>query len=374
MNLRAGRIVFGAVVALVLLLPAAAGAQTAIPGPCIDGDLPHGAKSRICVHVLDTWNGQLVVFAHGYIDVTRPKDFYHLDFGGVDLPLLVQSQGFAFATTTYRQNGLAILEGADDILNLVAAFTALRREPDRTFITGASDGALIATRLLEQSPEVFSAGLAACGPVGSFRGQVNYVGDFRVLFDYFFPGAIPGTVVDVPPDVAENWLTQYVPDILARLEANRPAALELMRTSGAAFDPANPDTIARTTLNVLWYNVFGGTDAEIKLGGNPYGNRLRWYSGSSNDLRLNLRVQRYSASLTALAVMTRYETTGRLTRPLITLHTQGDEVVPFWHEPLYLLKVLLTGHSGLLPLPIARYGHCNFTPNELLTAFALTVR
>ena len=35
--------------------------------------------------------------------------------------------------------------------------------------------------------------------------------------------------------------------------------------------------------------------------------------------------------------------------------------MPFWHEPLYLAKVLLTGHSGLLPLPVARYGHCSFT-------------
>ena len=40
-----------------------------------------------------------------------------------------------------------------------------------------------------------------------------------------------------------------------------------MRTAGAAFDPANLDTIAQTTLNVLYYNVFGGTDAEVKLGG-----------------------------------------------------------------------------------------------------------
>lgn len=373
MKFRAGRIVFGAVVALALLLPAAAGAQTAIPGPCIDGDLPHGAKSRICVPVAG-WNRQLVVFAHGYIDVSQPKDFYHLDFGGVNLPLLVQSQGFAFATTTYRQNGLAILEGADDILNLVVKFTTERGAPERTIVAGASDGGLVAALLLERSPDVFSSGLAACSPVGSFRGQVNYVGDFRVLFDYFFPGTIPGTVVDVPPDVAANWLTLYVPTIIQKLQANPAAALELMRTSGAAFDPANPATIANTTVNVLWYNVFGGTDAEIKLGGNPYGNRLRWYSGSSNDLRLNLRVQRYSASLTAALVMTQYETSGHLTRPLVTLHTRGDEVVPFLHEPIYLAKVLLTGHSGLLPLPIARYGHCNFTQNELLTAFALTVR
>ena len=111
----------------------------------------------------------------------------------------------------------------------------------------------------------------------------------------------------------------------------------------------------------------------MKLGGNPYGNRLQLYLGSSNDLRLNLRVQRFTASPTAVANMTKYETTGRLTRPLITLHTQADDVVPFLHEPLYLAKVFLTGHSGLLPLPVNRYGHCNFNTNELLTAFALTV-
>jgi pimeloyl-ACP methyl ester carboxylesterase len=375
MNLRFGRIVFGAVVALALLLPAAAGAQTPIPTPfdlCPEGDLPHGARWKICVPVTG-WNGQLVVYAHGYVDVYQEKDFHHVDFGGVNLPFLVQSHGFAFATTTYRQNGLAILEGADDILNLVAEFTNQRGAPLRTIVAGASEGGLVAALLLEQSPDVFSSGLAACSPVGSFRGQVNYVGDFRVLFDYFFPNTIPGTVVDVPPDVAPNW-PLYVSQIIQKLQANPGRALELMRTSGAAFDPANPATIAQTTLNLLRNNVFGGTNAEDQLGGNPYGNRLRWYSGSSNDLRLNLRVQRYSAHPTALAVMTQYETTGHLTRPLITLHTQGDELVPFWHEPLYLLKVVLTGHSGLLPLPVARYGHCNFTPNELLTAFALTVQ
>ena len=215
MKPRVAGIVSMAVLALALLVPAAAGAQTAIPGPCIDGNLPHGAKSKICVPVVG-WNGQLVVFAHGYVAAGQPIDFYHLTLGGVSLPLLVQSQGFAFATTTYRQNGLAILEGADDIRALVDAFTAQRGAPQRTFITGASEGGLVAALLLEQSPDVFSSGLAACGPVGSFRAQVNYVGDFRVLFDYFFPNVIPGTVVDVPPDVMANWTTLYVPAIVGR--------------------------------------------------------------------------------------------------------------------------------------------------------------
>ena len=191
MKPRVGRIVSGAVLSIALLLPAAAAAQTAIPGPCIDGNLPSGAKSRICVPVAG-WNGRLVVFAHGYIDATRPIDFYHLDFGGVSLPLLVQSQGFAFATTSYRQNGLAILEGADDIRELVTAFTTQRGVPQRTYIAGASEGGLVATLLLEQSPDVFSSGLAACGPVGSFRAQVNYVGDFRVPVRLLLPERHPG--------------------------------------------------------------------------------------------------------------------------------------------------------------------------------------
>ena len=47
-------------------------------------------------------------------------------------------------------------------------------------------------------------------------------------------------------------------------------------------------------INALWYNVFATNDAVSKLGGNPYGNRGRWYFGSSNDLRLNLLVRRFS--------------------------------------------------------------------------------
>ena len=59
--------------------------------------------------------------------------------------------------------------------------------------------------------------------------------------------------------------------------------------------------------------------------------------------------------------MKKYETTGNLTRRLVTLHTTADGLVPFVHEPIYLAKVFLTGHSGLVPLPVNRYGHCTST-------------
>jgi hypothetical protein len=54
------------------------------------------------------------------------------------------------------------------------------------------------------------------------------------------------------------------------------------------------------------------------------------------------------------------------------LHTLADPVVPYWHEPLYSWKVLLSGSLlRHISIPVPRYGHCNFTPQELLGTFAL---
>jgi hypothetical protein len=152
------------------------GDPTVIPGPCNPGMLPSGALSLICIPD-QGWNGQLVVFAHGYVAPDQPLGFHNLTLSdGTPLPAIVQSQGFAFGTTSYRQNGLAILEGADDVRQLVAAFSATYSTPLRTYVAGVSEGGLIATLLAEQSPNTFSSALAACGPIGSFRAQINYIG------------------------------------------------------------------------------------------------------------------------------------------------------------------------------------------------------
>ncbi len=199
----------------VLLLTLVAGRRAealAVPGPCEDGLLPSGALSRVCVPTFG-WNGQLVVFAHGYVAFNQPIGFYHLELpDGTNIPTLVQTLGFAFATTSYRQNGLAILEGVEDIRELIAAFKAAAPlDPRRTYVTGVSEGGIIAALLAERFPDMFTGALATCGPIGSFRGQVNYVGDFRVLFDYYFPGVIPGSPTSIPPEVIDTWNTVYQP-------------------------------------------------------------------------------------------------------------------------------------------------------------------
>jgi hypothetical protein len=354
--------------------PAHARPAGAAPGVCTDGVLPHGALSRICIPA-SGWNGDLVLWAHGYTAFNQPLGFQNLTLpDGTQLPDLVQSLGYAFATTSYRQNGLAILEGVDDIGELVAVFPSVaHRMPRRTYLTGASEGGIVATLAVERHPEQYSGGLAACGPIGGFRKQIDYWGDFRVLFNYFFPGVVPGDPTGVPDYVIINWETTYVPAIKSALVANPGKLDQLLNTSKAPFDLLNPATKVATVLDLMWYAVFATNDGIQKLGGEPYSNIGRWYWGASNDLLLNLRVQRISAAPAALTAMQAYETSGALSRPLVTLHTTGDDVIPFWHEPLYAGKAHPAGAGSLTPIPIFRYGHCNFTSTEVLAAFGLLV-
>lgn len=362
-----------------LVVAAPAGAAKAptlpVPGACVEGTLPHGALSLICVPAAG-WNGDLLVYGHGYTAFNEPLDFQNLELpDGTYLPDLIQSLGYAFATTSYRRNGLAILEGVEDVRELIAAFPGVAGRPARhTYMAGPSEGGIITTLLIERSPELFTGGLSLCGPVGDFRRQIDYWGDFRVLFDYFFPGALPPSPIAIPDEVIANWDSVYEPAIDALVTASPDAARQLISTGNAAVDPADPDTVNQTALHLLWYNVFATNDGKQQLGGNPFDNTSRVYSGSDDDATLNQSVQRFAAEPTALANILPYNTSGRVRIPMVMMHTTGDEVVPFWHQVLYRQKLRSGGSLAyVIQIPINRYGHCNFTSTEILAAFAVLV-
>ncbi|HEV8702957.1 MAG TPA: hypothetical protein VGV60_16930 [Candidatus Polarisedimenticolia bacterium] len=356
--------------ALAMLGPATAAVSTCDP----DGTQASGAIYRICMP--QTWNGDLVIYAHGYVGFNEPvgipEDQLQLP-DGTSVPELVNSIGFAFATTSYATNGLAVVQGIDDVVDLVSLFATAHGRARRVFLVGPSEGGLVTALAVERRPDVFAGGLSACGPIGDFRGQLNYDGDFRVVFDYFFPGVLPGSAVDVPAPVIDDFFAVYEPAIRAAVVANPDAARQLLAVTRASVDPADPATVEETILGLAWYVVFGTNDVRAKLGGQPFGNMFRTYRGSDDDAALNRGVARFLPEFSALgAIQTGYQTSGRLSRPLVTLHTTGDPIIPYWHQPLYTLKTLLTGSFGRhVNIPIARYGHCRFTAPEILVGFAV---
>jgi pimeloyl-ACP methyl ester carboxylesterase len=347
------------------------------PMACTDGDQAKGAKYRICMPVFPPWNGDLLVYAHGYVAANQPVEIPadQLYLGGTYIPDAANSLGYAFATTSYSVNGLAIKQGLADLVDLVSIFRAAHPGLKRVVLVGVSEGGLITTLATEQYPTVFNGGLAACGPIGDFRGQISYVGDFRVVFDYFFPGLIPGSAVEVPPSLIDTWDTYFTNTVVPVLTApeNASKVTQLLNVTGVPYAPAVPATIAEGIKTELWYSVNATNDATAKLGGQPLDNHARVYSGSLDDTALNAGVQRFSADPAALAeIQAYYQTLGRPLVPLVTIHTTKDQTVPYWHETLYRAKVVANNRTPRHDLiPVDRYGHCNFTLPEIVQALQL---
>jgi hypothetical protein len=225
---------------------------------------------------------------------------------------------------------------------------------------------------MEKHPDLFDGGLAACGPIGGIPVQINYMGDFRVVFDYYFPGLLPGEPISIPQTLIDNW-DGYYATVVHPVISDPGSAISLtqvLSVTGAAVDPGDPTSVFTTTQGLLWYSVHATNDARQKLGGQPYDNWDRTYSGSDDDAALNAGVRRYRADPSALAALEAdYQTTGWIRRPLVTLHTTRDEIIPYWHQPAYEWKLSATGRSALLQhTPVERYGHCNFTSGEVVVA------
>jgi len=378
-----------AVVLVAAALPVTQTVTTASPDDlCLASGGQHLeiAGTTNCYWLPAGWKGDVLVFAHGYVNPYLPVDipWDQLSIGGTFLPQLVNSLGYAFATTSYHKNGLAVKEGVQDMVDLVAAFRDKFPNTRRVFIGGASEGGLVTTLALEKYPQVFSGGLETCGPIGNFNGQINYWGDFRVVFDYFFPELLVpygGSAVDIPNQLLIDWAVPpgsggIQDNVVALLAARQDLTAQLLAVSKAPIDPADPaKTMAETVLGLLWYNVDATNEGQFELGGQPFDNSRRRYFGSLDDVALNMGVQRFSADPSTLTEIAAYYTTsGALKKPLVAMHTTGDPIVPYWHVPLYRAKTLASRSAlKFTAIPIARYGHCNFKPAEVVFAFGVMV-
>lgn len=367
------------ILSVLVLMGAPVSAQStvaAVPLACEDGTQSSGATYRICLPA--QWNNKLIVYAHGYVAPNRPvgipESQMTLPGTSITVDQLVTAQGYAFATSGYSKNGLAVLEGVADLVDVVRLFKEKQGAPQQVILVGVSEGGLIATLALEQHADLFSGGLALCGPYGSFQEQTRYFGNFRVIFDYFFPNLIPPSPVDVPATLLDTWesstySTTVKPVVTAA--ANASQVDQLLAVTGAPVDASNPASKEQTINSVLWYNIYATNDAKAGLGGQPFGNQAETYVGSADDPALNQGVQRFTAEQAALdKIKASYETSGKLTHPLITMHTTGDPVVPYSQMTLYRNKTVAADNIALHEIiTVNRYGHCQFNQFEILSAF-----
>jgi hypothetical protein len=319
-----------------------------------------------------TWNGRLVLWAHGFVDPAVPvalPDVIPDDVAPwtVQLRESLLAAGYAVAYSSYSENGWAIKDGAARTHELRTLFMSRFGVPTHVYISGRSLGALITVFLAENYPGDYQGALALCGPLGGGRLETDYIANVRVLFDFFFPGVIPGDVLHVPP-------MEFSPDspvvkaIVAAIVAEPHKAVALAAVDQIELPYRTPSELVFSIVRPLGYNILGTNDMLARAGGSPFGNQSTWYRGLGlYDATVNLGVDRFAAKDAAIRYLTDYyRPRGTLTAPLLTLHTTMDPDVPFFHAAA-LAKIVAGARTSkwLAQQSVQRYGHCNFAPEEV---------
>jgi len=332
---------------LFLMLSAAAEAGELVDQ---DGELD-GVPYKI--RIPEDWNGNLVMFTHGY----KPR-------GGMWRPLhyslasVFLDRGFAIAESAYSRQGWALEEAVPQTEALRQHFTSLHRTPDSTFVAGFSMGGLITLASIESYPEAYDGALPMCGPLApSLVFLKDTFFDLLVTFEALFGEHLPdGTV----PVIKAASLTRA--DVEKALEADP----ELAATYSAERGIRRENLAANISMAHMIY-----TELVDRAGGNPIDNRNTIYPDLVESIDINPLVPRYAADAAALDYLRRYYTpTGRPGRPVLALHTTYDPGVPPCLPGIYSATVsLIDGGEWFVQMYAEADGHCSFTPEIIGKAF-----
>lgn len=376
------------------------------------------------------WNGRLALFAHGYVPPSAggsASDFLELvaadpaQLESIDLFLCA---GNALGVSSYSARGYAVQQGIAEthLMNAVFPIVFWRR-PSETYVFGSSLGGLITVALAEGFPRRYDGAMPLCGPLGGSLAEFAYIGNARLLFDTAFPGVLAGSVTAwQPPD--PDWVDRVIAAVAADPQgfaalantvlgfgetAAGPLALPVVQTpatNGLGAGPDDASLAVNAVLHALRYSVEGGGDAMARGGGSPFSNASVTYGPLAPGPHV-ADAPVLTSDARAVAYYTRYyQPNGDLRVPTLALHGPVDPDVPTAHEALYratvaarlgapraaevLRQYLVTGYvpddvlllaggdPASTPIglrPDTAYGHCNFRPADLLTAFgALTER
>lgn len=325
------------------------------PSTVLQGVHEHAAYD---IEVPPRWNGELVMWAHGFRGDTRVLT---VDPPGYGLRQRLLEQGFAWAASSYYANDYDVRAGTLSTRALAEHFRRTVGMPSRTFITGVSMGGHITVRSIEQYPGMYDAALPMCGVLGD-----------QELFDYFLDfHLVAQDLADLPAyPIPADYQTAIVPQLKQRV-GDQFRAIVVNASGGDR--PGAPAAYA------YWRDFLFGLaapDSGGSLAENPgrVGTNLDSVYAPASPVDVNASVQRVAPAdpvarrshhLSQVPLVT-----GRIKMPVLSLHNLGDLFVPFSMEQYYQADVARHGRTDLLvQRAIRTVGHCEFSPAEVGTAW-----
>jgi pimeloyl-ACP methyl ester carboxylesterase len=321
------------------------------PATTVDRGVINGAPYYI--EIPAQWNKGLVMYAHGYAvasDTPRSQEY----MPPKTLRDVFLARGFAFAASDYSAQGWAVKEAIEDIEALRRFFVAKHGAPAETYITGHSMGGHITMAIIERYPEAYQGAMPMCGPLGAAVDFLNTgLFDMLVTFEALFPGTI-GSPYEPSAETANK--------VRAAVAADPERASKFAQRYGR--------TVAQLPGALGLFHQIAG-ELKTRAGGEPFDNRNHIYIGFGDDAAFNRSVKRYTASPSARDYVRQYATpTGRISDPMLTIHTTSDSLVLGNDVTAYEVPAAIAGNSDRF---VARFveanGHCNFTPGQTGNAF-----
>lgn len=343
------------------------------------------------IEVPAEWNGQLVMWAHGF----RGTDT-RLYFLPEEVPFRqwLLDNGYAWAASTYSKNDYSVGNAVTDTYRLARHVRhVIGERPDRVYITGASMGGHVTAASIERHRTYYNGAMPVCGVLGDFE-----------LFDFFLDFNLAAQQIALgtsqfasPPDYA----TVTASEIRAELEvapggwpvdlnADGEALKQLveLRSGGDRpnFDEAwtfwnsFPEFGSGIPGNFLFDLGMGdgsvGEENRVAVDNTDVFYETDLTPGPSNNLEesLNADILRVEQERQARATTRRSASpvlTGRIRVPVLTMHNLGDLFVPFHMETGYEAAVADQDRGHLLVQRAIRgSGHCDFTVAEYERGFA----
>jgi pimeloyl-ACP methyl ester carboxylesterase len=364
-----------------------------------------GPGSLYALYIPTQWNGDAIYYAHGIrpplddITLNDQDNFFQVRDA-------LGALGYAFAYSSFSENGLAVKDGAQRTHQLRGLLNSeLDAPPQRNYLAGYSLGALSALELGEQFPDQYHGVLAMCGMVGGTPLELQYIGDVRALFDSYYPGALDGSPISAGTPLTQDQMKAIVIAAITPKPTDPMATVKMFAIASTAqtplafvpnWAPRVPGTGIETSLAfetmvtsliaALYYQNLGIPDVLGRTHGHsPYDNQPRTYTMGTPAVPSptliplvqgmiagsNTAVTRYDITTDAQNYLERnYVPTGNLRIPVVSVHNFWDYLVPFFHEPAFAKIAADAGASSmLLQRTVQNYGHCNFQTSVVVSSF-----
>ena len=392
-----------AVIALLCLT--LLGAAPAPATPALTGTLADGATYTI--EVPASWNGTLLLYSHGY--VTPGEANPARDAGDLRTAAYLLAHRFALAGSSYASTGYAVADGLRDQIDVLDVFAKRVGKPKHTIAWGHSMGGIITAGLVQVHPERFDGALPMCGVLAGTTAGWNGLAVAEHAFKTLLAPHDPLKEARLSDPLANVALaTQRANEATATPAGRARLALIAALDGIPAWYPPSvsepTETAAKTDALIAWLRhvfvpfAFGyRAELERRAGGNlssttgfSYSTAFdtlaereliaKLYRAADLDLRADLRALDAAPPLTAdlpamMYAVRNIDLNGRITIPVLTVHTVADGLVPVNEEAAYASAVAVAGKSALLrQLFVKRAGHCAFTSAETIAALHLIER